>query len=374
MKIYKVIVVDDEDYNFILFEQAVKNISQIEVCAFISDPEDVVDAVREHNADIVFMDVEMPGMSGIEAAERLMEESCVVVFLTAFSEYAIDAFKVNAMDYIVKPVNSEEIIRVIKKIDKIYGNKKVPNDGKYSMDITGSVSLRCGEREAEMRFQTSKSEELLYLLMIKGPLNVDKNILMDTLWPETDPEKAAANLYTSFYRLKKTFSDMPAIRFSGKNNVYSLLNDGVDIDYYRIINAYRNIVDKDVNDTNISFFEDIINSFHGELLKDKGYSWIEGSRERINSIYIRASVNVGNYYIDKGNAGRAKRIMEKAFLFFPYNEELCLLLCGVHDASGDEGSCISTLKKHIAAVKEELDMPPSQKIKNILYKYTSSRK
>ena len=148
----------------------------------------------------------------------------------------------------------------------------------------------------------------------------------------------------------------------------------MDIDYYRIINAYRNIVDKDVNDTNISIFEDIINSFHGELLKDKGYSWIEGSRERLNSIYIRASVNAGNYYINNGKTGRAKRIMEKAFLFFPYNEELCFLLCGVYDVSGDEGSCISILKKHIAAVKEELDMPPSLKIKNILHRYTSSRK
>ena len=84
MSTYKAVIVDDEEFNFDLFKRAAKDIDNIEICCCVSNPFEAVEKVREYDADIVFTDIEMPGLNGIELAERLIGERCIIVFLTAF--------------------------------------------------------------------------------------------------------------------------------------------------------------------------------------------------------------------------------------------------------------------------------------------------
>lgn len=72
--------------------------------------------IEELQPDLVFLDIEMPGMSGIDLVQSFSNPSFRVVFITAFDAYAIEAFRVSAVDYLLKPVESNDIIRVIEKV------------------------------------------------------------------------------------------------------------------------------------------------------------------------------------------------------------------------------------------------------------------
>jgi two-component system LytT family response regulator len=74
--------------------------------------------IEEHQPDLVFLDIEMPGMSGIDLLRSFTEPNFHFVFVTAFDAYAVEAFRLSAIDYLLKPVEAEDIVRVIEKIKK----------------------------------------------------------------------------------------------------------------------------------------------------------------------------------------------------------------------------------------------------------------
>src|SRR5690554_3694966 len=100
-----VILVDDEQLALDFLEYQLKNIMQPESLHKFTYLN-----VEEHkslllNTDLIFLDVEMPGMNGLELAEKILEVNpkVEIVFVTAFNQYAVQAFELNALDYIVKP-------------------------------------------------------------------------------------------------------------------------------------------------------------------------------------------------------------------------------------------------------------------------------
>ena len=74
--------------------------------------------IEQHHPDLVFLDIEMPGMSGIDLLRSFSEPEFHVVFITAYDAYAIEAFRLSAIDYLLKPAESADIIRVIEKVKK----------------------------------------------------------------------------------------------------------------------------------------------------------------------------------------------------------------------------------------------------------------
>jgi two-component system LytT family response regulator len=78
-----------------------------------------VEAIRVQNPDVVFLDIEMPNESGFELIEKAKVYNFSTVFITAFSEHAVKAFKVSALDYLLKPVQREELAHTITKLEKV---------------------------------------------------------------------------------------------------------------------------------------------------------------------------------------------------------------------------------------------------------------
>lgn len=92
----------------------------IEVLAVCHDGLDAANAIAEHMPDIVFLDIRMPSLSGIEVAARLSgNDAPFVVFITAYDDYALKAYEVNAIDYILKPFVKDDVKRVIERIERL---------------------------------------------------------------------------------------------------------------------------------------------------------------------------------------------------------------------------------------------------------------
>lgn len=114
----KAIIVDDEaparsELNYLLDE-----LGQTEVVAEAASVREAIEKLKENPCDVMFLDINMPEATGIKLAEALqhLKFPPAVVFVTAYSEFALDAFKVNATDYLVKPVETERLAQALARV------------------------------------------------------------------------------------------------------------------------------------------------------------------------------------------------------------------------------------------------------------------
>jgi len=81
-----------------------------------STPQEAIKSIQKHKPDLIFLDIEMPGMNGFEMLQKIQPVSFEVVFTTAYEKYAIKAIRVSALDYLLKPIDPEELDNVIKRV------------------------------------------------------------------------------------------------------------------------------------------------------------------------------------------------------------------------------------------------------------------
>ncbi len=117
----KAIIVDDERNGREMLAALLQNFfsSRVQVAALCKNVEEGLEAIRSYSPDVVFLDIEMPGESGFELIEKASAYNFSTVFVTAFNEHAVKAFKVSALDYLLKPINREELRLAIEKLEKV---------------------------------------------------------------------------------------------------------------------------------------------------------------------------------------------------------------------------------------------------------------
>ena len=114
----KAIIVDDEAPARSELRYLLDELGQTEVVAEAANVREAIEKLKEYPCDVIFLDVNMPEATGLKLAEALqrLKFPPVVVFVTAYSEFALDAFKVNAVDYLVKPVETERLAQAIARV------------------------------------------------------------------------------------------------------------------------------------------------------------------------------------------------------------------------------------------------------------------
>lgn len=110
----KCIIVDDEPIARKGIKKLVDQISQLELVESFNNAETVAEFIKTTPVDLIFLDIQMPGMNGIEFA-RLIPKQTLIIFTTAYSEYALDSYEVDAIDYLVKPIDP---VKFRKAVDK----------------------------------------------------------------------------------------------------------------------------------------------------------------------------------------------------------------------------------------------------------------
>ncbi|WP_376696733.1 LytR/AlgR family response regulator transcription factor [Wenzhouxiangella sp. EGI_FJ10305] len=111
----RALIVDDERPAADRLARLIGELPGVEVCAVVMQADQVVARCRELLPDVVLLDVEMPGLDGLEVARELrsLEPRPAVIFVTAFEQYAVDAFELAAVDYLVKPVRADRLGRAL---------------------------------------------------------------------------------------------------------------------------------------------------------------------------------------------------------------------------------------------------------------------
>ncbi|HVF96465.1 MAG TPA: response regulator, partial [Flavisolibacter sp.] len=146
----RAIIIDDERLARAELRKLLQEFPEIEIVDEASNAEEGVQKIDSHNPDLIFLDIQMPGRTGFEMLQEL-DHSPAVVFTTAYDDYALKAFEVNALDYLLKPIEPKRLADAIEKIKKVQ-NGKAGQTGTPSFVPTGllgeqdQVFVKDGER------------------------------------------------------------------------------------------------------------------------------------------------------------------------------------------------------------------------------------
>ena len=122
----RVFLVDDEPLALKRLSRLLQATGRVEIVGSATDPKDAVAHLSKAQVDVVFLDIEMPGMNGFEMLTCLPHQQ-VVIFTTAFDQYALRAFEVNSIDYLLKPVDPRHLERALNKVARLRGTTYQPD-------------------------------------------------------------------------------------------------------------------------------------------------------------------------------------------------------------------------------------------------------
>lgn len=167
MTAFRALVVDDEPLALQMVAALLSQDPEVDVVATCGDPRQVVALVETHRPHVVFLDMEMPGRSGLQLAADLIDHGPVVVFITAFEQYAAKAFAVNAVDYVLKPFSDDRLREALGKAKRRVRERRL-GDLAHQMasltsELSGEISGESGDRGYLQRLALKGADRSLVL-------------------------------------------------------------------------------------------------------------------------------------------------------------------------------------------------------------------
>lgn len=148
MKTIKTIIIDDERLAREELKHLLKDNFIIEIIGEAKNGEEGIQLCKNLQPDLIFLDISMPGMNGFEMLKKL-EEIPNVIFITAYDEFALKAFEVNALDYILKPIDPKRLEEAIEKIenkDDFESNQNLTSRKNRLLTLTDKIFIKDGEK------------------------------------------------------------------------------------------------------------------------------------------------------------------------------------------------------------------------------------
>lgn len=320
----KVILIDDEQLALDVLEIQLLELGGIEVAGKYTNPIQALHDIKKLKVDVVFLDMEMPQIHGLNFAENLLTavDNLEIVFITGHPQFALEAFEVNAIDYLLKPVIYTRLEKTINRLkERIQLYKEPDHHHEYlTAHSMGNFQLYFGQNQ-EVKWRTKKVKEFFIYLWVHQKKRGTKERLMEELWSELPLAKASRLMHTTVYQLRKTLKDIgikdPILSV---NNQY-ILNVKVKSDLLSL--------EKSINQTENKYIdlEEIIHLYSGDFLEEEGYSWAIDKQLAIKKLFLK--------YLEDFIAG-AKDNLDKSYLIElsldkmlqlePYNEQYLYLI------------------------------------------------
>ena len=238
----KTIIVDDELWSVDQFKIECEKLEDVSLIGYFDNPYDAIKFTKETKVELALLDIEMPGMSGIELAKKLRKLSphMVIVFVTAYDNYLHESIKIPADYYLLKPYTKEDIQNVIDRALLLTRRQdkrvRVTTFGQFDVFIDGKPA----------KFNGKKVKELFALLVDKNghPLNTEE--AFSYLWEGEEYNNANAS------KLRKLWARLQ--EFLEENNLQDLINvekgekslnvDMVECDYFKFLEGDKSAIKK----------------------------------------------------------------------------------------------------------------------------------
>jgi two-component system, LytTR family, response regulator len=137
----RTLIVDDESLARRGLKLRLQKFPRIDIVAECQNGREALAAVAEHQADLLFLDIQMPGMDGFEVVRRLQDDAMpMVVFVTAFDHYALEAFEVHAVDYVLKPVDEDRLEMTVARVLDRFAERHSEGEKQRLIELVAEIT------------------------------------------------------------------------------------------------------------------------------------------------------------------------------------------------------------------------------------------
>lgn len=373
----RAILVDDERLSLHYFGNLLTTFKEIHLIGSYSNSLEGLAQIIEQKPDVVFLDIEMPEMNGIELAEQLERHSLQtkIVFVTAFNEYAVQAFELNAIDYLVKPVQKERLHKTIHRLQQRMIQLPQQQTDNEHQTVCLFQTLRFKKANGEelvAKWRTTKVRNIfLFLLHNRGTI-VRKDLLLELLWPETEPAKGFVQLYSSIYQVRKTLSTLNSdIEIVNHEDGYMLDCHSTQIDVDLWEEGIENL--PIVSASTISAHQQLLSLYKGDYLEEFSFIWATSEKERLRMLWMQHLSKIATYY-------EQRRLYDELILLYlrvqeidPYTEQHYFSLMQYYKKVGDYRSMEMQYVNLQKMMQREYNEKPNPTIKEWFQKQLSER-
>lgn len=364
------LLVDDERLALLKLQMMLEELTNIKVIAAYTDPAEAVRAAPQLSPDVIFLDIDMPEMNGIQAAEAMLKlcPQASIVFVTAYNHYAVEAFELYALDYILKPVQRNRLMMTVQRLEERVSQAQQaavkPLDAVMIRSFRSLRFERSGQPLPGIRWRTSKAQELFAYLFHNRNRFVSKDTLTDLLWPDFNEKKASTHLYTTIYQVRQSLKqaglDMQISNVSGGEG-YTLETGSLLVDSYE---WEKGILTLDaINADNYEEHQRLFEFYSGDYLSDYDYLWAEGERQRLRTIWLHHAMGIAEFYISSGRIPEALTVYQRVVQLQPFFEQGHLGLMKVYDSIGERSAVEEQYHLLTDLLRRELNVEPPANIK-----------
>ena len=357
----KAIVVDDE-------KRAIDNLVRmlrahnVDIVATYTDPRTLLAQLNDVRADVAFLDIEMPFCNGVSLAEQLQKAwpDVAVVFVSAYDAYAVSAFELEATDYLLKPILPERLEQTMHRLIRLAGVDRREYPG---MTICCFYQLRIVDDQGVSRhlpWRTAKTKELFAYLLHSRDRMTSRDMLIELLWPEADPDKVMGNFNTTVYQLRQTLkqANVPVQILYGSGG-YQLALNGLQLD----TDIWERGLDEATAPSSArkNMYKLLTVLYRGEYLQQEAYGWAESERERLRLKWLDSAQAAIVELEKEGAYGDAVQLLQSMQSGFPLLEESYITLMRLYDKLGEHNEVKRQYDKLRHTLNEDLQVEPSER-------------
>ena len=373
---YKIIAVDDEALALKRFEHIIGKEKRVRLLGSYTKPEEALEFIKNNVVDIAFLDIEMPGLSGLELAERIQEIDpyVSVVFITAFDQYALEAFKAHAVGYLLKPLDINDFSQQIDTLERSKQPRNASEAKKADAETDTSaapLSVYClgqfncflsSKPDTPISFRTAKTAELFALLIHHHKSPITKYHILDSLFPDMDYEKSNKLFYVSCSYLRSAFAheDITNILLR-ENDSYRINTKLIDCDYIKFMEYSDRL-----NDLTINELLEAVSLYNGEYLMGRSYEWSFESKPYIDTLYQRIQFTLVDKLCSDGRRDEAYQTLNKYLTTSPLNEDVVSKLMTMYIQDNHKDMALQLYHNYETKLAEQLDTTPSAALKDII--------
>ena len=251
-------LVDDESLALKRLQRMLTATGRVEIAGTSTDPVEALEAIVRAKPDVLFLDIEMPGMTGFQMLSKL-DPQPLIVFTTAYDQYALEAFGVNSVDYLLKPIEAAQLARALDKVDRMRGGAEPRPEIQKLLDRLAALATGGGSQPAYPDRIASRTGERVELVEL-------------------------ARVTHFFAREKLTYAATAAKNYVVDHTIQELEQK---FDPRKFVRIHRAVL------LNVDYVHELNTWFAGRLmvrLKDEKHTELTVSRDRVRALKERLGV------------------------------------------------------------------------------------
>ncbi len=211
VKPMKAIIVDDEALARQGLALRLAEISGVDVVGQCANGEEAIAAILEHAPDIIFLDIQMPGMTGFDLIKEIQSDILpMVIFVTAYDAFAIDAFNVHAIDYLLKPVEVDRLAAAVEKAKQTKAQQIALSEKQRLMELVVSITGKSAAAVAELLDSDEELVEHADRLAIKDGSSITFVPVRDIDWIDAAGDYMCVHVKGETHIMRTTMKELEA--------------------------------------------------------------------------------------------------------------------------------------------------------------------